>query len=145
MKALLSIGAIASLAFFVLVNASVDGGEKKDKDKDKKLEDIVVNDTLTNKEVKDKVRTGSYCKTYVFKMVEGKSYQIDMKSKEFDSYLRLENPEGNQVAADDDSGGFPDARIIFRAPKTGDYTIICTTFAGGTTGKYTLLVKEMPK
>jgi len=128
----------------ILAHANLHAGEKKDKEKDKKSEDIVVNDTLTDKELKDKVRSGCYCKTYVFKMVEGKSYQLDMKSKDFDSYLRLEDPQGQQVAADDDSGGFPDARIIFRAPKTGDYTIICTTFGNGSTGKYTLLVKEMP-
>jgi hypothetical protein len=91
---------------------------------------------------KDKARTGSVCKTYTYKMIEGRSYQIDMKSKEIDSYLRLENPEGVQVAFDDDSGGFPDARIIYRAPKTGDYTIICTTYATGSTGKFTLVVKD---
>ena len=39
---------------------------------------------------------------------------------------------------------FPDARIIYRAPKTGDFTIICTTFGANSTGKYTLLVKEVP-
>ena len=91
---------------------------------------------------KDKVRTGSVCKTYTYRMIEGRTYQIDMKSKEIDSYLRLESPEGVQVALDDDSGGFPDARIIYRALKTGDYTIICTTYAAASTGKFTLIVKD---
>jgi hypothetical protein len=144
MNSAIRIGALITLAAVVLVHASLHAGEKKDKDKDKKQEDVVVNDTLTNKELKDKVRTSCFCKTYVFKMVEGKSYQLDMKSKDFDSYLRIENLEGQQVAADDDGGGYPDARINYRAPKTGDYTIICTTFGNGSTGKYTLLVKELP-
>src|SRR5262245_7699328 len=125
MKTVYQIGALMILAACMLVHANLHAGEKKDKDKDKKAEDVVVNDALTAKEQKDKVRAGCYCKTYVFKMAEGKTYQLDMKSKEFDSYLRLEDPDGKQVAADDDGGGFPDARIIFRAPKTGDYTIIC--------------------
>lgn len=140
----LQFGALLTLAALCLLHANLNAGEKKDKDKDRKPEDVTVNDTLTNKELKDKVRTGCFCKTYTFKMVEGKSYQLDMKSKEFDSYLRLENPDGQQVAADDDGGGYPDARIIYKAPKTGDYTIICTTFGNGSTGKYTLFVKEMP-
>lgn len=121
--------------------SSVQAQDKKDKDK--KSEDVVVNDALTNADAKDKVRSGSFCKTYVFKMAEGKSYQIDMRSDAFDSYLRLENSDGQQVAADDDGGGFPNARIVYKAPKTGDFTIICTTFGGGSTGKYTLTVKEL--
>jgi hypothetical protein len=76
-------------------------------------------------------------------MIEGKTYQIDMTSAAFDSYLRLENFAGQEVAADDDSGGFPHARIVYRAPKTEDYTIIATTFGGGSTGKYRVMVKEV--
>src|SRR5262249_40119773 len=104
-------------------------GDKKDPPKE-----VVVKDQLTNTDLKDRVRTNMYCKTYTYKMTEGKTYQIDMISTEFDSYLRLENPNGDQIAEDDDSGGFPNARIIIRAPKTGDYTIICTTYALGATG-----------
>ncbi len=140
MKYLLRLSMPLILACIVLAQVRLSAGEKKDKDKP---ENVVVNDALTTGDVKDKVRTGSYCKTYVFKMVEGKSYQIDMMSKDFDSYLRLEDPQGQQVAADDDGGGFPSARIIYRAAKTGDYTIICTTFGADSTGKYTLHVKEM--
>ena len=144
MNALQRLGVVPLFAIAFLAQAGLSAGEKKDKDKEKKLETIVVNDSLTNGDLKDKVRTQCFCKTYVFKMTEGKTYQLDMTSGNFDSYLRLENQEGAQVAADDDGGGYPSARIIFRAPKTGDFTIICTTFGGGSTGKYTLNVKEIP-
>jgi hypothetical protein len=144
MKTMLRSSPIFLFALAVTVmQADLHGGEKKDKEK--KLEDIVVNDMLTNGDPRDKARGQCFCKTYTFKMTEGKSYQLDMKSKDVDSYLRLEDPQGNQVAADDDSGGFPDARIIYRAPKTGDYTIVCTTFAADTTGKFTLIVKHLDK
>ena len=119
------------------------GDKKGPEKKDEPPKEVVVNDQLTTADVKDKVRQQMYCKTYTYKMIEGRSYQIDMKSKDFDSYLRLENPEGVQVAFDDDSGGFPDARIIYRAPKGGDYTIICTSFGAGSTGKFTLIVKDL--
>jgi len=120
MKYLLRLSMPLILACIVLAQVRLSAGEKKDKDKP---ENVVVNDALTTGDVKDKVRTGSYCKTYVFKMVEGKSYQIDMMSKDFDSYLRLEDPQGQQVAADDDGGGFPSARIIYRAAKPQSFPI----------------------
>jgi hypothetical protein len=113
-------------------------GDKKETPKE-----ISVDGELINADLKDKVRTQMYCKTYTFKMIEGRNYQLDMRSNVFDSYLRLENPDGVQVAFDDDSGGFPHARIVYRVPKTGDYTIICTTFSAGATGKYNLIVKDL--
>ena len=137
---------IALASLFVLGSTlapiSLHAGDKKDPQKKEENKETVVNDELTNADLKDKVRTECFCKTYVFKMTEGKNYQIDMVSV-WDNYLRLENAAGEQVAADDDGGGFPNARIIYRAPKTGDYTIIATTFSGGTTGKFTLTVKEV--
>jgi thiol-disulfide isomerase/thioredoxin len=101
-------------------------------------------DELTNEDGKDAKRINSVCKTYSVKLMEGKTYQIDMKSKDVDSFLRLEDPAGQQVAEDDDSGGFPDARIVYKAAKTGDYKIVATTFGGGT-GKFTLTVVEAGK
>jgi hypothetical protein len=143
MKTILRFSSLLLLIAFCLLQAQVWAGDKNEPPKKPEpANDVTVNGELINADVKDKVRTQSYCKTYVYKMVKGTEYQLDMKSKDFDSFLRLENPEGVQVAFDDDSGGFPDARIIYSAPKTGDYTIICTTFGGGSTGKFNLIVKE---
>jgi hypothetical protein len=104
-----------------------------------------VDGELTQNDVKDRVRTNSYCRTYKFKMVEGKVYQIDLRSNDFDSYLRLENPAGTQVASDDDSGGFPNARINYAASQTGEFTIICTSFAANAKGKFELTILEKAK
>jgi hypothetical protein len=98
---------------------------------------------LTTKDVRDRNRNGSYAKIYPIKLEAGKTYQIDMKSRELDSYLRLEDPSGKQVAKDDDSGGNLDARIVYKAEKDGEYKIIATTFAPGLTGKYTLTVAKV--
>jgi hypothetical protein len=119
-------------------------------DKKEEGKDVVVNAELINADLKDKVKTDCYCKTYTFKMTEGKTYTIEMRSAAagFDSYLRLEDEDGKQVAEDDDSGASQtnplDARIVFRAPKTADFQIICTTF-GPQTGKFTLSVKDTTK
>jgi hypothetical protein len=88
----------------------------------------------------DPVYKGKKHKLFTFNMEEGKTYQIDMKSGAFDSYLFLESPDGKLLAMDDDSGGFPDARIIHKAAKTGNYRIIATCFGGGN-GEFTLTIR----
>ncbi len=97
-------------------------------------------DKLTQDDPKDKVLRDSYSKAYTIKFEEGKSYRIDMVSAQVDSLLRLENANGQQLALDDDFGGFPHARIIFQPKETGEYKIIATTFVKNTTGAFTLTV-----
>jgi WD40 repeat protein/tRNA A-37 threonylcarbamoyl transferase component Bud32 len=101
-----------------------------------------VQPALVATDVKDLVRIQSVCKIYSVKLKAGKTYQIDMKSKDIDSYLRLEDAVGEQLAEDDDSGGGQDARIIFNCPADGVYRIIATTF-GAETGQFLLAIKEM--
>ena len=129
----------------MLMGSTLGAGDKKDKAKKDEPKEVVVDGELINADVKDKVLTESYCKTYTYKMTEGRTYQIDLKSRTFDAYLRLENPQGNQVAEDDDSGGMLDARIIYKAPKSGDYTICAMSLGGGSTGKFTLIVQDVTK
>src|SRR5262249_47491617 len=80
-------------------------------------------------------------KTFVFHMEAGKTYQIDMKSTAFDSYLYLEDPDGSALVEDDDSGGKRDARIIHKATKTGKHRIIATEL-GNKSGEFTLTVRR---
>jgi hypothetical protein len=88
----------------------------------------------------DKVRKAR-CKTFEVQMSAGKSYTIDMISQQIDSYLRLEDAAGKQLAQDDDSGGNLNARIIFRPQQDGVYRVISTTFVHAV-GNFTLKVKE---
>src|SRR5207245_8395513 len=78
-----------------------------------------------------------------YKMKAGSVYVIKMTSKspkDLDNYLRLEDSAGNNLAEDDDSGGWPNAQIIFKAPKDDAYRIIATAYSG--TGDYTVTVRE---
>jgi hypothetical protein len=74
-------------------------------------------------------RGGKKHKMLLFPMEAGKTYQIDMTSKAFDSYLYLESPAGKYITEDDDGGGFPSARIVHKAAETGLYRIACTYFS----------------
>jgi hypothetical protein len=98
-----------------------------------------VNDALNQN---DGIYQGRRHKVYTIDLEAGKTYQIDMCSGNFDSYLFFENPGGRLLAQDDDSGGYPDARIIYRATETGKFRIIASHFGnGGVFGQFTVRVR----
>jgi thiol-disulfide isomerase/thioredoxin len=125
------------LVAVVLVAAGVvqAGGGKDKGDKDVRIES-----KLTNDDPKDKKRNAA-SKVHMVRMKAGKTYTIDMVSKEFDSYLRLEDKDGKELDEDDDSGGDLNARIIFNCTKDGEYRVICTAYAAQGIGNYVLTVK----
>jgi thiol-disulfide isomerase/thioredoxin len=109
--------------------------------------ELRIDGELTADDPMDKVLAKSHAKVHPFKMQAGKYYKIEMRNaSKIDPILRLEDAKGKQLAFDDDGAGFPNARIIFKAPADGEYRIIATTFTpgqtGDATGKYTLTVGE---
>lgn len=98
------------------------------------------NGVLGPNDGRDVVRGGP-CRVYNVRMVQGRTYVIDLRSGQFDSFLRLEDSAFRQMAQDDDSGGGLNARIIFRCPRTDNYRVIATTFGPGQ-GAYTLSIRE---
>jgi thiol-disulfide isomerase/thioredoxin len=120
----------------------IDAGEKK-KEADK---DVVFSKTeeLTDKDEMDTKLKNSYCKVYKVKLSEGKAYRIDLASKAFDTFLRVENAAGKELAFHDDID-YPtntNSRLIFQAPKTEEYRIIATSFTPKAVGEFTLDVKN---
>jgi hypothetical protein len=77
----------------------------------------------------DAKRAGKPHQTFAMNFEQGKTYVIDLRSVEMDSYLWLDDPNGMQVALDDDSGGNQNARIRHTATQTGDYVIAATVFS----------------
>ncbi len=66
-------------------------------------------------------------KAYRVKLEAGKRYVIDLKKQaDGDPYLVLLNPQGKEVARDDDGGDGLNAQIRYTPPVTGDYTIQAT-------------------
>jgi serine protease Do len=100
-------------------------------------------DRLTPDDPKDPVKKSSHHKVYTFKMGPDSVYTLDLASKKMDSFLRLEDSTGKQLAADDDGGGNLDSRIVFRPSKEDTYRIIATTFQPGQTGPFTLTVRQL--
>src|SRR5262245_42751065 len=74
---------------------------------------------LAKDDTADKIRKSNPHQVHAYKMKAGSIYLIKMTSKnprELDNFLRLEDSAGRNLAEDDDSAGWPNARIIFRAP-----------------------------
>jgi HEAT repeat protein len=107
---------------------------------DAKQKGFQVQGVLTAGDPFDRVRSGCFHVVHTYPMKAGQTYTIDLRST-WDNFLRLENAKGEQLAQDDDSGGFPNARIVFTAPQDGWYRIIVTSFAPGANGGYTLTVR----
>ena len=112
---------------------------------DANQKEFQVHGVLTPGDPFDRVRQGCYHVVHTYSMKAGQSYTIDLISdtgpQRWDNFLRLENAKGEQLAADDDSGGNLNARIHFRAPQDGWYRIIVTSFAPRASGPYTLRIR----
>ena len=83
-------------------NANVSAGDKKSG------AILSKSGELRDDDEKDTKRTNSPRRVFTVKLEEGKTYQINLKSKSdgYDPFLRLEDSTGNEVASDDDGGGF---------------------------------------
>ncbi len=89
-------------------------------------------------------------KAFKVKLDADRFYIIDMVrrgkgfDRDIDPYLYLEDFEGKVVASDDDGGGNLNARIVFRAPRSGDYRVIASSL-NEVTGLFALTIRKQLK
>lgn len=82
---------------------------------------------------------------YTFNGSAGQTLIISVTSSEgssLDGYLRVYGPDNTLVAYDDDGAGFPNAELTFEVPSSGNYRFVVTSFAGSSSGEYTLAVAQ---
>ncbi len=84
---------------------------------------------------------GSYYEVLEFEVPSSGSVVIDVRSSDFDAYAILFDGDGNDLEADDDSGGGTNPRIERRLTR-GWYSLIVNSFFEGETGSYEVLVSE---
>ncbi len=79
-----------------------------------------------------------YSDTYTFTGQTGQNAIIDLSSDEFDTYLVLRTPSGEELSNDDFEGST--ARSLLSVPLTesGEFEIVVSSFMSGETGPYTL-------
>jgi hypothetical protein len=72
---------------------------------------------------------------YTISLQAGQAVLINLQSDQFDTYLVMVNPQGNEVASNDDGGDGTNSRLVFVADSAGIYTIrvgsCCINPAGG--------------
>ncbi|HYT88798.1 MAG TPA: TlpA disulfide reductase family protein [Gemmataceae bacterium] len=78
---------------------------------------------------------------YDHKMKTGTVYVIELKGCTFAPVLRLENPERKQVALHIAGPKGAEARVVYKAPKTGTYKIAATS-VDERVGSFILTVRE---
>lgn len=89
-------------------------------------------------------------KAHGVKMERGKSYQIDLESDQFDTYLRVEGSDYHSVLENDDVNLTRDktglnSRVVFSPQTTDVYHLVVTSFESKRAGSYVLRVIEVVK
>jgi hypothetical protein len=80
--------------------------------------------------------------TYQVKMTAGKTYRIDLKSRAFDCYLYLHDPNGKKLDEDDDGGDGLNSRITHKVEADGTYRIVASSLGMIGAGDFVLEVRE---
>ncbi|MEM6350401.1 MAG: pre-peptidase C-terminal domain-containing protein [Cyanobacteria bacterium P01_D01_bin.14] len=77
---------------------------------------------------------------YSFTGEAGDTVTIQLESLEFDTILRLLDPSGAELEANDDYNGSLNSTIVITLPESGEYTAVAGSFSGQG-GAYDLLVR----
>lgn len=86
--------------------------------------------------------SGEYVDRYTFRGRRGQRVAIDLSSREFDTYVILVPPSGNQQDNDDrGEGSSTDSRIETALAEDGEYQLLVTSYRPGETGNYRLEVR----
>ena len=88
---------------------------------------------------------GEYHDTYVFDGEEGDTVRIELASTEFDTYLGLITPSGEEIANDDFDGDTERSVIEMTLPEAGRYRVQATSYGAAETGRYRLALTRAPR
>jgi len=98
----------------------------------------VVSGQITTSDVLRDDKT--YTDGFWYNAQAGETVTITQRSGDFDSWVILDDPNGETYKYNDDGAGGRDARIVFTFPHAGRYMILANNVAPGSTGAYTLEV-----
>ena len=95
--------------------------------------DLAANDqTLTS---------GEYVDEYQVQGRQGEHLVLDLRSSDFDPYLILKLPSGEQIENDDHEGDRTRSLITSQLPETGTYRVLVTSYQPKETGAYDLTIR----
>ena len=93
----------------------------------------------------ERTAEGSHYRDYRLALREGQQVLLRLDAADFDALLRVYaagGEGGDPVASDDDGGEGLNSMLLFRAPRTGSYTVRATQLSHGD-GAYTLRMNRV--
>ncbi len=85
---------------------------------------------------------GSYSDTYTIIGDRGDSIEVDLRSGEFDTYLIVRPPRGDELVSDDYEGSVDRSQVTIPIALTGVYEVIVSSAERDETGAYTLWITK---
>ncbi len=86
------------------------------------------------------LNSGEFADTYNFTWPAGSSFDVRVTSSEFDTYVIVRDPGGEQHDNDDEAEGNTNSRLQVNATAAGAYQVLVTSYQPGETGNYQLQV-----
>ncbi len=84
---------------------------------------------------------GEYHDIYVFDGQAGQNISVDLRSSQFDTYLILLTPSGEDIQNDDYDGSRSQSRIDVTLQESGRYRVVATSYGADETGAYEIAVR----
>ena len=88
------------------------------------------------------MQDGSFADSYVYQGRAGEQITVSLRSRDFDSWLIVDDPTGPMRETDDDGGGNLDSELTVTLPRTGTYLIVANSVAPGATGAYSMTLRS---
>ncbi|MGE0787388.1 MAG: pre-peptidase C-terminal domain-containing protein [Sandaracinaceae bacterium] len=89
------------------------------------------------------LQSGEFSDVYPMRFTAGSAVSIRLTSTQFDTYLIVRSPSGEQTDNDDlTPGAGLDSGVDIPAAEPGDYRVTVTSYRPGETGRYTLSITE---
>ena len=85
---------------------------------------------------------GEFGDVYSFEGSSGDAVVLDLRSSDFDPYLIVQYPSGEQTYNDDYEGDATRSLISLSLPENGQYSITVTSYRSGETGAYDLRIEQ---
>ena len=87
------------------------------------------------------LQSGEFADSYTFHWTQGQQVRVEAHSSEFDTYLIVRSPSGQQTDNDDAEPGSTNAGLSVAVTETGPWHVRVTTYRPGETGNYQLITR----
>jgi CHAT domain-containing protein/tetratricopeptide (TPR) repeat protein len=105
---------------------------------------LVIRGELKASDPLDRLRKQSYCRVHEVDLKAGRTYLVELRSPDFDTFLRVEDTQGRVLAENDDIGKTDlNSRLAIVPERRGTYRLVVTSFEGGQVGEYTVQVQAL--